>query len=60
MKKTMMLLFAFLLLCATYMSAQNPTVSGVVTSEADGQPVIGAYVTVKGITDGGTITDIDG
>lgn len=55
-----MLLFAFLLLCATYMSAQNPTVSGVVTSEADGQPVIGAYVTVKGITDGGTITDIDG
>ncbi len=56
----MMLLFASLLLCAGSLLAQNTSVSGVVTSEVDGQPVIGAYVTVKGVTDGGTITDLDG
>ena len=60
MKKRMMLLFASLLLCAGSLLAQTTSVSGVVTSEVDGQPVIGAYVTVKGVTDGGTITDLDG
>ena len=55
-----MLLFASLLLCAGSLLAQTTSVSGVVTSEVDGQPVIGAYVTVKGVTDGGTITDLDG
>ena len=55
-----MLLFASLLLCVSSLFAQNTKVSGVVTSEVDGQPVIGAYVTVKGVTDGGTITDLDG
>lgn len=59
MKKTLMLLFASLVLGAGSLLAQNK-VSGIVTSEADGQPVIGAYVTVKGTTDGGTITDLDG
>ena len=60
MKKRLMLLFASLLLCVSSLFAQNTKVSGVVTSEVDGQPVIGAYVTVKGVTDGGTITDLDG
>ena len=60
MKKRLMLLFASLFMCAVSLLAQNTKVSGVVTSEADGQPVIGAYVTVKGVTDGGTITDVDG
>ena len=59
MKKNLMLLFASLVLGAGSLLAQNK-VSGIVTSEADGQPVIGAYVTVKGTTDGGTITDLDG
>ena len=60
MKKRMMLLFASLVLCASSLLAQNLKISGVVTSEVDGQPVIGAYVTVKGVTDGGAITDVDG
>ena len=59
MKKNLMLLFASLVLSAGSLLAQNK-VSGIVTSEVDGQPVIGAYVTVKGVTDGGTITDVDG
>ena len=40
-------------------SAQTSTVSGVVISDEDGQPVIGASVLVKG-TMLGTATDIDG
>lgn len=40
--------------------AQEVKVSGVVTSAEDGQPVIGATVTVKGNTAIGTVTDIDG
>ncbi|MDE6285726.1 MAG: TonB-dependent receptor plug domain-containing protein, partial [Muribaculaceae bacterium] len=40
-------------------SAQSLTVTGTVTSAADGEPLIGASVTVKGAKDGVT-TDIDG
>ncbi len=40
-------------------SAQTSTVSGIVLSEEDGEPVIGASVLVKGTTLG-TATDIDG
>ncbi|MCD8079780.1 MAG: TonB-dependent receptor, partial [Bacteroides sp.] len=39
--------------------AQTQTVTGVVISDEDGQPVVGASVLVKG-TNLGTITDIDG
>ena len=60
MKTKMMLLLASLLTCAGALFAQNAKVSGVVTSEADGTPVIGAYVQVKGLTGVGTITDLDG
>ena len=48
-----------LLLAATTMFAQNLTVTGVVTAEEDGLPVVGASVLVNGTTLG-TITDIDG
>ena len=60
MKKRMMLLFASMVLCAGSLLAQSITITGVVTSEEDGLPIIGAYVTAKGVTDGGTITDLDG
>ena len=60
MKTKMMLLLASLLTCAGALFAQNAKVSGVVTYEADGTPVIGAYVQVKGVTGVGTITDLDG
>ncbi|MBR5825354.1 MAG: carboxypeptidase-like regulatory domain-containing protein, partial [Paludibacteraceae bacterium] len=39
--------------------AQQLTVTGVVTSKDDGEPIIGASILVKGTTNG-TITDFDG
>ena len=49
-----------LLLSASKAWAQSPvTVSGVVTSQTDGETIIGANILVKGTTVG-TITDIDG
>ena len=60
MKKRMMMLLASLLAFAGAAFAQNAKVSGVVTSEVDGSPVIGAYVQVKGVTGEGAITDLDG
>ncbi|MEG1660395.1 MAG: TonB-dependent receptor [Bacteroides sp.] len=55
-----------LILCVVYLfvsigmtMAQTSKVTGVVTSEEDGSPVVGASVLVKGTSVGG-ITDIDG
>ncbi len=39
--------------------AQSPTVSGVVLSDEDGEPVVGASVLIKG-TSTGAVTDVDG
>ena len=55
-------LAAIFLLLATVMKAnpsQSSTVSGVVTSATDGEPLIGVSVQVKD-TGTGSITDIDG
>ena len=54
-----MLLLACLFVGIGLATAQNQRVTGVVISEEDGQPVIGASVQVKG-TKLGTITDVDG
>ena len=51
------MLFMTLLSIAAY--GQEKTVSGVITSEEDGEPLPGVTVLVKGTTNG-TITDIDG
>lgn len=55
-----------LLLCLPFLSQASPTwveevkpISGIVTSAADGLPLIGVTVAVKG-TSTGTVTDIDG
>lgn len=48
-----------LVMSMTMLMAQNKTVTGVVTSAEDGEPVIGASVIVPG-TSIGTVTDIDG
>lgn len=54
------MLLAFCLLVGSVAAgAQTLTVTGTVTSAADGEPLIGASVTVKGATNGVT-TDIDG
>ncbi len=59
MKRKIMLLLACLFVGIGLATAQTQTVAGVVISEEDGQPVIGASVLVKD-TQLGTITGIDG
>ena len=54
-----MLLLACLFIGISLVTAQNQKVTGVVTSEEDGQPIVGASILVKG-TQIGTITNIDG
>lgn len=59
MKKRMTLFMAILLIGIGLSNAQISQVTGNVTSEEDGLPVVGASVLVKGTTVG-TVTDIDG
>ena len=59
MKRTLMLLMAFLVIGIGLVNAQVSKVTGNVTSEEDGLPIVGASVLVKGTTVG-TVTDIDG
>ena len=54
-----MLLMAVLVMGIGLATAQVQTVTGTVTSEEDGLPIVGASVTVKG-TQLGTATDMDG
>ena len=59
MRKSITALVTFLLLfCATMAFGQSGAVTGVIT-DASGEPLIGANVSVKGTTNG-TITDING
>ena len=60
MKRRLMLLMASILIFSGNLLAQNRKVTGTVTSEVDGYPIIGAYVTIQGITSEGVITDLDG
>ncbi|WP_287826845.1 TonB-dependent receptor [Bacteroides sp.] len=59
MEKRLMMLFTYLMIGVGLVTAQNRKASGVVLSEEDGLPIIGATVLVQG-TSVGTITDIDG
>ena len=59
MKRKLMFLMTFLFICIGLVTAQTSRVTGLVTSEEDGQPVVGASILVNGTTLG-TITDIDG
>ena len=59
MKRKLMLLLTCLFIGIGLVTAQNQKVTGVVLSEEDGQPVIGASVLVKG-SKIGTSTDMDG
>lgn len=59
MKRRLMLLLTCLFVGIGLVTAQTSRVTGVVTSEEDGEPVVGASVLVVG-TSFGTITDIDG
>lgn len=57
MKRVLLIVLATI--CATTLHAQGVKVEGVVTSEEDGQPLIGVTVTIQG-TFTGTTTDLDG
>ena len=59
MKRKLMFLMIFLFIGIGLVTAQTSRVTGLVTSEEDGQPVVGASILVNGTTLG-TITDIDG
>lgn len=59
MRKKIMLLVTCLIMSIGIVTAQTSNVSGIVISEEDGEPVIGASVLVMGTTLG-TVTDIDG
>ena len=59
MKRKLMFLMTFLFISIGLVTAQTSRVTGLVTSEEDGQPVVGASILVNGTTRG-TITDIDG
>ena len=54
-----MFLMTLLFIGIGLVTAQTSRVTGLVTSEEDGQPVVGASILVNGTTLG-TITDIDG
>ncbi len=59
MKRKLMLMMVCFFTGIGLMTAQTSTVTGVVTSDEDGEPVVGASVLVVG-TSQGTITGIDG
>ena len=59
MKRKLTLMLALLFVWTGVAWSQGVTVKGVVTSEEDGFPIVGASVLVKGTTQG-TITDVDG
>ena len=56
-KRLMTLLAALFLVLGSALAQTN--VSGTVTSNDDGEPVVGAAVKVEG-TNTGTVTDVDG
>ena len=59
MKRKLMLLLTCLFVGIGLVTAQITKVTGVVLSEEDGLPVVGASILVKGTTVG-TVTDMDG
>lgn len=59
MKERLLMLLACFFLSMELVWAQTSTVTGIVVSDEDGEPVVGASVLVKGTTLG-TVTDIDG
>ena len=59
MQKSLLMLLAMMVFAISSIGAQTRTVSGVVLSADDDEPILGATVMVNGTRVGGT-TDIDG
>lgn len=60
MFKMKMLLLVLVGLCCQPLFAQEKEIKGVITSADDGEPLIGATVSVKGNEGQGVVTDLDG
>src|SRR5690554_3197286 len=60
MKNFFLIMFALILFNASSAFAQQRTVTGTVTSSADGQPLPGVTVTVQDAPAVGTVTNVDG
>ncbi len=58
--KRVLFLLTYILIGVGMATAQTSSISGIVYSEADGEPVIGASVLVVGTATLGTSTDIEG
>ena len=54
------LLAILIILCYQPLLAQNKEIKGIVTSAEDGEPLIGATISVKGNEAQGVVTDIEG
>lgn len=59
MKRKLILLLACLFTGISLVTAQTSTITGIVTSADDDEPVVGASVLIEGTTLGST-TNIDG
>src|SRR5215813_5535972 len=57
MRKTILLVVSCC--CSLWVSAQTKAITGTITAQEDGQPMIGVNVVIQG-TNKGTVTDIDG
>ena len=60
MKKVKLFLACLLAVASTALYAQNITVKGTVTDQANGEPVTGAAVVVQGSTTSYALTDVQG
>lgn len=60
MKRIRLVLFVLGCMCSIHMQAQLLEIKGIVTSSDDQLPLIGATVSVKGATERGVVTDVDG
>ena len=58
-RKLKLLLFCLITGAGGLVTAQTTAVTGVIISEEDNGPIVGATILVKGTTTG-TITDVDG
>jgi len=59
MKKYLMMLFVFLCVSAGALAQDQLEITGTVT-DAQGEPIVGATITVKDVSGLGVITNIDG
>lgn len=60
MKGKRLFLMLSVLIMSMQVYAQTISVKGTVTSSADGQPIVGVFVGIRGNNTAGTTTDIDG